>query len=767
MITSGTDEKFKQSLPNSGKCFDEVLAEGIAELNLSEVMDPMDMPSSTISIKNANLKQVVWKKVQKEFKAIRKFLLDKVDRLCGLHKANCKVKWRHFFDILGEQDSDEQLEETEGDSPSQDGSQAKRQKIRSRNFVEGFLRSNVVNNVLETSLGSDLGLLNGLKHAARHLVPTPHEIAVNLSSLGITKRQYEGFRSMDGLKGCFPDYDKISQVRVDVKHELTRKLKINCTEDGTHYLDLISTVEELVDLLHLIGKDRLTICINYDGATITFSAGNNKKATDVTITILPFQSDCTDGEWNFWEKLARESSCLLTIAYMPHPDSPEVFKRSFWVPFGPALRELQTYGIQIFDGKAAGGMQKRREGRHPDKVISVLFIMRSDMQGHWYIFDIGGMRDVEKMFCMCCTELLTDHRAGSWFQIVTVTESDNLITFCEKHRIVMHSIQSLNEDCKNPACFKSFHETDYAEFQEMMDTQNQARVMESLIDPSKVIPPGTKFPMLRRVPICRQNIQGMNPLFFIHCSMHMHGRIVNSIICALQERAVQLRKLAFVNDELQSRGVSVQFNDKSGRRQLNGEQCTRFLKNSPMIIDYLYETDSEKRQKWHEVVEEWSFLSSVLMTQHRDKIDLEVAKQIPARIRSWCVKYIDVVGDVKMLQSFYFHSLCVGHIGDQFESIMEECGFPLGLLNMSNVENRHRWQGRPSFAQALTEINAFMSGKRRREDGVHQPIAEDDCTFEAAWSYYAISLLLMNSWHNLEKKGIEYKKILEGGLGGM
>eukprot|EP00960_Hanusia_phi_P003682 109035-Hanusia_phi.AAC.1 len=53
-------------------------------------------------------------------------------------------------------------------------------------------------------------------------------------------------------------------------------------------------------------------------------------------------------------------------------------------------------------------------------------------------------------------------------------------------------------------------------------------------------------------------------------NLHTNGRIVNTLIGNLQEIATQLRQLTF----MKSHGVSVQFNEKSADRNLNGEQCT-------------------------------------------------------------------------------------------------------------------------------------------------------------------------------------------------
>eukprot|EP00960_Hanusia_phi_P007073 201523-Hanusia_phi.AAC.1 len=106
-------------------------------------------------------------------------------------------------------------------------------------------------------------------------------------------------------------------------------------------------------------------------------------------------------------------------------------------------------------------------------------------------------------------------------------------------------------------------------------------------------------------------------------------------------------------------------NDRNQQRQLNGKMCKRFLNALPAIIDLLI-PDEDRRHEWKLAMEEWNHIIQVLSCQCYDKILPSDAKQLPSRIRSFCVKMIDLVGDVKRLQSFYFHSLMVGHIGEQF-----------------------------------------------------------------------------------------------------
>mmetsp|Transcript_4273 Transcript_4273/g.10354 ORF Transcript_4273/g.10354 Transcript_4273/m.10354 type:complete len:222 (-) Transcript_4273:604-1269(-) len=220
-------------------------------------------------------------------------------------------------------------------------------------------------------------------------------------------------------------------------------------------------------------------------------------------------------------------------------------------------------------------MERRRSGEAPDKTIKVLFVMRSDMQGHWYMFDQGGMRDVQKMFCMCCTELLTDHKAGKMYTIVKVDETETMITLCEKFRIKPVGVAKANKLIKNaPDGSSVLKDVNHEDFLEAMGTENQEILEECLSNPTKVIPLGTLIPMLRIKQINRQNAHGMNPKYNIHCGLHTNGRIVNTLIGNLQEIATQLRQLTFINEELKSHGVSVQFNEKSANRNLNGEQCT-------------------------------------------------------------------------------------------------------------------------------------------------------------------------------------------------
>eukprot|EP00960_Hanusia_phi_P071471 767561-Hanusia_phi.AAC.9 len=74
-------------------------------------------------------------------------------------------------------------------------------------------------------------------------------------------------------------------------------------------------------------------------------------------------------------------------------------------------------------------------------------------------------------------------------------------------------------------------------------------------------------------------------------------------------------------------------NDKSGTRQLNGDQGARFSQHASMVVDHLYNELPDDRAAWQQVLAEWAIISETLQTQHTKKLDLEV----PARIRTWCV----------------------------------------------------------------------------------------------------------------------------------
>jgi len=181
-----------------------------------------------------------------------------------------------------------------------------------------------------------------------------------------------------------------------------------------------------------------------------------------------------------------------------------------------------------------------------------------------------------------------------------------------------------------------------------------------------------------------------------------------------------------------------------------------------VVINTLYSDPAyaDDREQWTQVMEEWDFLSSMLKCQEIEKIEnlnFEIALTLPVRLRTLMLNIIDLVGDPTLMQSFYFHSLLVGHIGQQFYDRLVQYGIPLGLLNISNVENRHRHFGRPSYFQVQPEVNAFVSKKRRREEGKHEPLMESR---EAAWSYYALASLSMVSWFNLERRAKQLEVLL-------
>ena len=158
---------------------------------------------------------------------------------------------------------------------------------------------------------------------------------------------------------------------------------------------------------------------------------------------------------------------------------------------------------------------------------------------------------------------------------------------------------------------------------------------------------------------------------------------------------------------------------------------------------------------------QWLSISftAILPCQEIEKIEnlnFDIGLSVPVRLRNLMLNIIDLVGDPTLMQSFYFHSLLVGHIGQQFYDRLVQYGIPLGLLNISNVENRHRHFGRPSYLQVQPEVNAFVSKKRRRE-GEHEPLMESR---QAAWSYYALASLSMVSWFNLERKAKQLQVVL-------
>jgi len=518
---------------------DEAIREGI----ISDSDEPI--PACYDSIKDPKVKTAILKKIQGDTdEDLLDVVTKKVDRHFASHKANCRVKWGHFADLFHHQCEDDSGQEA-AEGPRKQ-KKCKTSKYDSLTFFEGILSSQAFKTVIKNELATNKELQNCLKPAVRQMMPSPREAAVALTANGITKSQYQGFcRANDSMAGCFIPMPKISRVRVEEKHAMCERFKLFCLPDGTHCLGLLQLVEEWIDIFKLHGKHRLVITINYDCATMTFSAGNPQKATEVTISIFPYGIDCSKKEWKFWQKLVRSSSCLMTMSYIPYGDSPEVFQRTVRAAYDQVIDLLKEKGIHVYNNQAVGGLQKTLAGGKPDKIIQVEFVKRSDLQGQWNMYGIGGMSDKEGKFCLHCNELLNDHKAGKYFEIETIVCDETLSQVCERLVMSTEGIKKLNRMLKSPDAFQRMFDTSEGEFQESLAEENQTRLQNYLQDPELIMEIGTKIPVIRFIEMDRCSGEAAC------CSFHAFIRTTNMIIGCLQEKAAQMRKVATVNLRLQ------------------------------------------------------------------------------------------------------------------------------------------------------------------------------------------------------------------------
>ena len=269
--------------------------------------------------------------------------------------------------------------------------------------------------------------------------------------------------------------------------------------------------------------------------------------------------------------------------------------------------------------------------------------------------------------------------------------------------------------------------------------------------PDSLIPDGVVLPCLHFCQILREcsrlkdaNLRTIN---FIYCMLHMKLRFVNLLVNYIYELAANQSQVSAVNRILQSFHVNMEMKAKDQQRQLNGKMCKRFLKAFPDLIALLV-PDEDTREQWKVAMDQWTHVHDVLSCQHYDKISKSDAEELPTQIRSFCVKMINLVGDAKRLQSFYFHSMMIGHIGEQFEYLYKEYGIPLGLLSLSAIEKRHETLGRRCFKKAIPEINLFTSGK---STSILQPDTSKEDS-KGARAFYTLFNLLLHSFEGCDEK---------------
>ncbi|EKX34142.1 hypothetical protein GUITHDRAFT_119696 [Guillardia theta CCMP2712] len=623
----------------------------------------------------------------------------------------------------------------------------KNNKFTLEKFLSGFVSNRNCKRQLAKELRKNLKLQKKLKYIARSYMPDVNESCALLLKANMTKGAYNIFWGDDGrMHRLAVPFKKIGKCRVMKKLFLKQALKVFRTEQGCHGTDLSDSVKLKIVQKHLQHKKKLLLIFNTDATVLGKSLGSDTKHTEVSITVLAPRSECDDSEeWNEIEACVRRALDAGTLMILPVGDNAKNMDFNFWKPYENPIISILKNGITIGDNN-----------------IEIQVFFRADLAGHYGLLDHGGVHDRSGKFCLHCEETAQAKKAGKFIFLSEIQQQDSisLREFCKRHRLFPSDIEMLH-DIVRSACGNG--DLALAEMIEGSDSGggahveqllskcleagNQQELSTCLDNPDKPLPIGLVVPCLRLCKISRKSSHlqqaDFPSLHFLYCALHLRLRFVNLLVNYIYEVAANQGKVAAVNRILQSFQVNMELkNDKDQQRQLSGKMCKRFMNALPQIIDLLI-SNEVTRQEWRTALDEWDHVITVLSCQYYDKITRADAEELPSRIRSFCVKIVKLIGDVKRLQSFYFHSLLIGHIGEQFEYLYKEFGVPLGLLSLSAIEKRHETMGRRCYKKAIAEINLYMSGKSTSD--LH-PDGQPDS--KASRSFYTLMNLLLQSYND-------------------
>uniref|UniRef100_A0A7S0HH88 Uncharacterized protein n=1 Tax=Hanusia phi TaxID=3032 RepID=A0A7S0HH88_9CRYP len=415
-------------------------------------------------------------------------------------------------------------------------------------------------------------------------------------------------------------------------------------------------------------------------------------------------------------------------------------KFNFWEPYEKEIVSMLKNGLQIGNDQ-----------------LEVVCFFRADLAGHNGLLEQGGVNDASGKFCIHCEETSEAKRAGNFISLSETNARDgkSLRQFCDSYELFPADIELLNKLLGVFADQGISDMIDSSDAQQLLleryfTSENQQKLRSCFQHPDRIMPDGVVLPFLNICKISRECTHlkdaGFHSIHFIYCALHLKLRFVNLLLNYVYEVAANQSKVAHVNRILKNFHVNMELkNDRDQQRQLNGKMCKRFMNAFPAIMDLLLpDSDDGKRQEWKVAIDDWNHIIQVLSCQYYDKISATDAKQLPTRIRSFCVKLINLVGDVKRLQSFYFHSMLVGHIGEQFTYLYEEFGIPIGLLSLSPIEKRHEAFGRRAYKKAIPEINSYTSGNCKSE---LQPGDGEPKDANSARSFYTLMNLLLQTYN--------------------
>eukprot|EP00960_Hanusia_phi_P068404 766839-Hanusia_phi.AAC.1 len=627
------------------KSFDQVWDEISAELELPE---DHPRPKHSGEISNEEARNLFKSKFQSmyrsQFDSLLRDMMETAGGSCKTHEDQWKLFGELFEEGSGEKQSD------------------KSTKFLIEKVFLGLANNKRFQKCLEKKIRTDTHTQKKLRFVVRSFLPDVNESCTLTLKANMSKNSYNAYwREIPRTHRLAVPLKKIGRCRVMKKIWLKKALKVFRTEQNSWGADLQTSVKLKAVQDNLQNKKVLILVFNTDATVVAKSTGCETKHTEVSFTLLTPRDQCVSAEeYNEMEKRVRQALDAVTLLVLPVGDSAKNMKFNFWEPYEKEIVSLLKNGLQI-----------------GDEQMEVVCFFRADLAGHNGLLEQGGVSDASGKFCIHCEETSEAKRAGNFISLSEGKAHDgkSLRQFCDSYELFPADIELLNKLLGFFADQGISDMIDSSDAQQHLlercfSSENQQKLQSCFRHPDMIIPDGVVLPYLKLCKISRECTHlkdaGFHSIHFIYCALHLKLRFVNLLLNYVYEVAANQSKVAPVNRILKNFHVNMELkNDRNQQRQLNGKMCKRFLNALPTIIELLI-PDEDRRREWKLAMDEWNHIIQILSCQCYDKISPSDAKQLPSRIRSFCIKMIDLVGDVKRLQSFYFHSLMVGHIGEQF-----------------------------------------------------------------------------------------------------
>eukprot|EP00960_Hanusia_phi_P066128 766322-Hanusia_phi.AAC.1 len=663
-------------VPFPTKSFEQVWDEISTELHL-----PADnaKPKHSGEIHDEEAKKLFDCKFQTVFRSKCEQLLHEMLKFAGGSFKTHEEQWKLFGNLFNEGTGDKQTD--------------KFNRFMYEKVFLGLAGNKGFKEFLPNKIRTDQHAQNKLKFIVKSFLPDVNESCTLTLKANMSKNSYNTYwREIPRTHRLAVPMRKIGNCRVMKKIWLKKALKVFRTEQKCWGADLQTSVKLKAVQDNLHRKKVLILVFNTDATVLTKSTGCETKHTEVSFTLLTPLNQCVDAEERKeMEKRVRQALDAVTLMVLPVGDNAKNMKFNFWEPYEKEIVSLLKNGLQIENND-----------------MEVVCFFRADLAGHNGLLEQGGVSDASGKFCIHCEETSESKRAGNFMFLSENNAQDGLSLrqFAERYTLNPSDIELMNSMVKVSVDLGSVEMIDLSStgaeqlLGRCVSPENQQKLSKCFEHPDMLMPDNVVLPCLKLCKISREckhlKDAQFKSLHFIYCSLHLKLRFVNLLLNYVYEVAANKHKVAAVNRILQRFHVNMELkNDRDQQRQLNGKMCKRFMNAFPAIMDLLLpDSDDGKRQEWKVAIDDWNHIIQVLSCQYYDKISATDAKQLPTRIRSFCVKLINLVGDVKRLQSFYFHSMLVGHIGEQFTYLYEEFGIPIGLLSLSPIEKRHEAFGR-------------------------------------------------------------------------